>query len=52
MYNYMKNDSEKLFAGLSEIVDQTKEQTRANIFLFQLNTAVDLYKEGSSSLRR
>jgi tetratricopeptide (TPR) repeat protein len=47
MYNYMKNDSEKLFAGLSEIVDQTKEQTRANIFLFQLNTAVDLYKEGS-----
>ena len=47
MYNYMKNDSEKLYAGLTEIVNQTKEQTRANIFLFQLNTAVDLYKEGS-----
>ena len=47
MYNYMKNDSEKLFAGLSEVVDQTKEQTRPNIFLFQLNTAVDLYKEGT-----
>ena len=47
MYNYMKNDSEKLFAGLCDVVDKTKEQTRANIFLFQLNTAVDLYKEGS-----
>ncbi len=47
MYNYLKNDSEKLYAGLNEIVDQTKENTRPNIFLFQLNTAVDLYKEGS-----
>ena len=47
MYNYMKNDPERLFTGLCEVVDQTKEKTRANIFLFQLNTAVDLYKEGS-----
>ena len=47
MYNYMKNDNEKLFAGLCDVVEQTKEQTRANIFLFQLNTAVDLYKEGT-----
>ena len=47
MYNYMKDDSEKLYAGLCDIVNQTKENTRANIFLFQLNTAVDLYKEGS-----
>ncbi len=48
MYNYLKNDPERLYAGLNEVVDQTKEQTRANIFLFQLNTAVDLYKEGST----
>ena len=47
MYNYMKNDPEKLFAGLNEVVAKTKENTRANIFLFQLNTAVDLYKEGT-----
>ena len=47
MYNYMKNDPEKLFAGLCDVVEQTKEKTRANIFLFQLSTAVDLYKEGS-----
>ena len=47
MYNYLKNDPERLFAGLCDVVNQTKEETRANIFLFQLNTAVDLYKEGS-----
>ncbi len=50
MYNYLKNDPERLYAGLNEIVDQTKEQTRSNIFLFQLNNAVDLYKEGSASV--
>ncbi len=47
MYNYMKNDPEKLYAGLNDIVAQTKENTRANIFLFQLNTAIDLFREGS-----
>ena len=24
MYNYMKNDNERLFAGLCEVVEQTK----------------------------
>ena len=47
MYNYMKNDPERLYAGLNEIVAQTKEETRANIFLFQLNTAIDLFREGT-----
>ena len=47
MYNYMKNDPERLYKGLTDVVNQTKEKTRANIFLFQLNTAVDLYREGS-----
>jgi len=47
MYNYMKNDPERLYNGLTDVVNQTKEKTRANIFLFQLNTAVDLYREGS-----
>ena len=47
MYNYLTNDPERLFAGLCDVVNQTKEETRANIFLFQLSTAVDLYKEGS-----
>ena len=47
MYNYMKNDPERLYAGLNDVVAQTKEKTRANIFLFQLNTAIDLFREGS-----
>ena len=44
MYNYMKSNPAELLAGLNDIVAQTKEQTRPNIFLFQLNTAVDQYK--------
>ncbi len=50
MYNYLKNEPEKLYAGLNDIVSQNKEKTRANIFLFQLNTAIDLYKDGSASV--
>ena len=47
MYNYLKDDQMKLYEGLTEVVNATKEKTRANIFLFQLNTAVDLYKAGN-----
>jgi tetratricopeptide (TPR) repeat protein len=46
MYNYMKDEPAKLLEGLTEVIAQTKSQTRPNIFLFQLNTAVDLYKKG------
>ena len=52
MYNYMKNDPERLFAGLNDVVAQTKENTRANIFLFQLNTAIDLFHEGTVDAER
>ena len=47
MYNYMKDEPVKLLEGLNNVVAQTKEKTRPNIFLFQLNTAVDLYKLGT-----
>ena len=46
MYNYMRDEPVKLLEGLTAVVDQTKEQTRTNVFLFQLNTAIDLYKDG------
>ena len=46
MYNYMKDEPAKLLEGLTDVIAQTKEQTRPNIFLFQINTAVDLYKKG------
>ena len=46
MYNYMKDEPAKLLEELTKVIAQTKSQTRPNIFLFQLNTAVDLYKKG------
>ena len=46
MANYMKDDPAKLLEGLTEIVAQTQEKTRTNIFIFQLNAAIDLYKIG------
>ena len=46
MYNYMRDEPVKLLEGLTEVVDQTKENTRTNVFLFQLSTAIDLYKNG------
>ena len=46
MYNYMKDEPAKLLEGLTDIIAQTKEQTRPNIFLFQINAAVELYKTG------
>lgn len=46
MYNYMKDDSEKLYAGLSKAVDVLGVNARPNIYLFQISTAVDLYKDG------
>ena len=46
MYNYIKDDQQKLLTGLTEIIAQTQSKTRPNIFLFQMTTAVDLYKLG------
>lgn len=46
MYNYMKDDPKKLFEGLTEVVTINKKNTKPNIFLFQFNTACDLYKDG------
>ncbi|MGN1210411.1 MAG: tetratricopeptide repeat protein [Candidatus Cryptobacteroides sp.] len=47
MYNFMKSDPEKLFNGLTEIIAQTKSATKPNIFLFNMDTACELYKNGN-----
>ena len=47
MYNYLKDEPKKLYEGLTGVVNTIGDKTRPNIFLFQLSTAVDLYKEGS-----
>ena len=46
MYNYMKDEPVKLLEGLTDVIAQTQSKTRPNIFLFQISTAVDLYKLG------
>lgn len=46
IYNYFKNEPVKLYEGLTDVISQLKSKTRPNIFLFQLNTAIDLYREG------
>ena len=46
MYNFMKDEPEKLYEGLTEAVSKLGVKARANIYLFQISTAVDLYKDG------
>ena len=46
MYNFIKDDPQKLYEGLTEVVNTLGKEARPNIFLFQINTAVDLYKDG------
>ncbi len=46
MYNFVKDDPEKLYEVLTETVTKLGTSARANIYLFQISTAVDLYKDG------
>ena len=46
IYNYFKNEPVKLYEGLTDVISQLQSKTRPNIFLFQLNTAIDLYRDG------
>ncbi len=44
--NYIKDDDKEIYEGLSEIIRQNGVQSKPQIFLFQLNSAVNLYKSG------
>ena len=46
MYKYMKNDNQYLYDGLSKVIELNGNNTKPNIFLFNFNAAVNLYKEG------
>ncbi len=46
MYNFMKDEPEKLYEGLTYAIDELGTNARTNLYLFQMNTAVDLYKDG------
>ena len=46
MYNYMKDEPEKLYEGLTHAITELGAEARTNLYLFQISTAVDLYKDG------
>ena len=46
MYNFIKDEPEKLYEGLTAAVTELGKEARPNLYLFQINTAVDLYKDG------
>ena len=46
MMNYMKNDNKRLYEGFSQIIERNGEKTTPSIFLFNMNAAVALYKDG------
>ena len=47
MYNYLKSDSEAIYKGLGEVIDQNGKDTKPNIFVFHFNAACDLYQKGA-----
>ena len=46
MYNFMKDEPMKLYEGLTAAVTELGTNARPNLYLFQISTAVDLYKDG------
>lgn len=47
MANYVKNDPQKLYDGYEGIISHNQEQTKASIFLFDMQAAIDLYQSGT-----
>ena len=47
MSNYIKSDPQKLYDGYEGIIASNKEQTKVQIFLFDLQAAIDLYQSGA-----
>lgn len=47
MSNYVKSDSQKLYDGYEGIIAHNQEQTKVQIFLFDLQAAIDLFQAGA-----
>lgn len=47
MANYIKDDESYLYKGYNEIIENNGVETKPNIYLFQLKSAIELYKVGS-----
>ena len=46
MYNYIKDNPQRLYDTYQEIIGELKEATKPSIFLFRLNAAIDLFQAG------
>ncbi|MCQ2157066.1 MAG: hypothetical protein MJY53_01595 [Bacteroidales bacterium] len=44
--NYLKNDPERAYRILNEIIEANKEQTKASIYINDFNSAVELFQKG------
>ena len=46
MANYIKDDNMRLYKGLNEIIESNENETKASLYLFDLNAAIELCKIG------
>ena len=46
MANYIKDDNLRLYNGLNEIIEANENDTKASLYLFNLNAAIELCKIG------
>ena len=46
MYNFIKNDAKRLHEGYTEIISALKENTKPSLFLFNLNSSIELFQAG------
>ena len=46
MYNYIKDNPQRLYDTYQEIIGELKEATKPQLFLFRLNSAIDLFQAG------
>lgn len=49
LVNYVKDDADRIYKGLEEIIEQNKEKTRPSIFVNHFNAVNTLYDNGSLS---
>lgn len=45
--NYVKNDPQRLYNEYTTIISELKENTKPSLFLFNLNSAIELFQNGS-----
>lgn len=47
MANYIKNDPQRLFDGYQAIINSNKSATRPNIYIYHMNSAIELFQKGA-----